>query len=156
MFKKVIPKRDEDGKVITQERNFYTTRQKAGKAEDAYFAPGTYNCRGDVYKDPKIFGRMKTKDGWKLAGHDINFKPAKAVHVKVDKNLPFKYIEDPPKYKKAQKDDDGKVITEERNFYTCGPKKGRVGFGTHFNPIPKWIPEDPNYEKNQIKKQLKI
>ena len=136
MFKKIVAKKDEDGAVITEPRNFYTTKMKAGKAEDAYFAPGTYICRGDVYKDPKKFGRMKTVDGWKNAGHDYNFKPAKAVHVKVDRNLPFEYVADPPRYKKMLKDEDGKVITENRNFYTTGMKKGRVGFGTCFTPHP--------------------
>ena len=44
---------------------------------------------------------MKVKDGWMKAGHDYNFKPAKAVWTKVDKNLPYEYKEDPPRIKKA-------------------------------------------------------
>lgn len=48
-FKDKPARRNEDGEVETEPRNFYTTKMKAGKAEDVYFGKGTYVAVGDPY-----------------------------------------------------------------------------------------------------------
>jgi len=54
-FKDKPARRNEDGEVITEPRNFYTKREKKGKAEDVYFTKGSFIAVGDPYvqKDGK-------------------------------------------------------------------------------------------------------
>lgn len=85
-YKKVIPKRDEDNKVATAPRNFYTGRMKMGKGEDIYFQKSDYICRGDPFKMAAIQSmRSSTKDGHLKAGHDRMFKPARDTNEKLYK-----------------------------------------------------------------------
>lgn len=138
-FKKVLPPRDDSGLVVTQPKNFYTTKMKAGKGEDVYFAKGTYNCRGDPFKQVALDSmRSNVKNGWEKAGHEKQFKPAKNPHEKLFK-MPFEYKEQ-GNLKKDPKDfrdpEDGTVITAPRNFYTNPMKKGRVGKSVSFSGYP--------------------
>ena len=77
--------------------------------------------------------RTNVKDGYLKGGHDREFRPAKTVHEKM-KKLPYNYMplmenkKDPAKFK----DDEGNVITENKNFYTNPMKRGNVGKGTTF------------------------
>lgn len=134
-YKKLIPKRDEDGTVMMGPKNFYTTKGKAGKAEDVYFQKTDFICRGDPFKQAAMQSmRTEVKDGWEKAGHEKNFKPAKNTNEKLFK-MPFPYREqgldkkDPKEYR----DEDGNVITAPTNFYTNPMKKGRVGKSVSFN-----------------------
>ena len=66
--------------------------------------------------------RAPKKDGYKEAGHDLDFKPAKDIqrHVKAD----FDHMADFKEVKKSYRDADGSVKTEPRNFLTNPMKKG--------------------------------
>jgi hypothetical protein len=93
-FQKTKARRNADGEVITEPRNFYTKRLRKGASEDVFFSKPSYICRGDPYKDRgKQIGRPFDPNGYLKAGHEAKFKPAKMVHVKADKKLPYKYIE---------------------------------------------------------------
>ena len=70
--------------------------------------------------------RQSKPDGYKEAGHDRAFRPAKDIQRRVKSEFEHK-----PEYnvvKKNYKGPDG-VITEPRNFLTNPPKKGLVGKG---------------------------
>lgn len=128
-YKKVIPKRDDDGKVATAPKNFYTGPMKMGKSEDVYFEKADYLCRGDPFRMAAIQSmRSTTKDGHLKAGHDRMFRPAKNPNEKIHKAL-FDYKEEGPHQKdpKDFRDPDGGVITAPTNFYTNPMKKGKVG-----------------------------
>ena len=68
--------------------------------------------------------RTTKKEGYKEAGHDFNFKPAKTVPSPV--KAPFDHMTDYKEVKKCRKGPDG-VIIEPRNFLTSPPKKGLIG-----------------------------
>ena len=65
--------------------------------------------------------RAATKDGYKLGGHEVNFKPAKNINRKVKAD--FDHLTDYKEISKCRKGPDG-VITEPRNFLTNPPKEG--------------------------------
>jgi hypothetical protein len=76
--------KDEDGRVIVGPRNFYTKREKRGKDDSVYFSRQSYLCIGDLYKQRSTAGlRTMEKDGFKIGGHDFNFKPAKNTREKL-------------------------------------------------------------------------
>jgi hypothetical protein len=70
--------------------------------------------------------RTMKKDGYKEAGHDLNFKPAKSCGKKV--GSAFEHITDFKEVKKNFKGPDG-VIIGPVNFLTNPPKRGIVGKG---------------------------
>lgn len=111
---------------------------------------------GDPYKEAQNAkqGRPVVKNGYKLAGHDFNFKPAKTVQTKVPNKLPYPYKEHGFKPKIVYKDAEGAVITGPRNFYTTKMKKGRVGKNTFFSGVIPHHPEDPNVERNMKKADM--
>ena len=73
---------DEDGKVATAPRNFYTGPVKKGKTDSVYFSKPTYTSIGDPFKmvameamrsvKPKVDG----KPGWEQTGHERDWKKA--------------------------------------------------------------------------------
>ena len=64
-FKPTAPRRNDEGEVITDNRNFYTKKGKNGKADDVYFMKSSYNCTGDPYKHLQMAGlRTLVKDGY--------------------------------------------------------------------------------------------
>ena len=71
--------------------------------------------------------RQGKKDGYKEAGHDFNFKPAKDTMRKVKSDFPHMQEENFPK--KNHRDAEGHVIIEPRNFVTNNPRKGQIGKG---------------------------
>lgn len=73
------------------------------------------------------------KEGYKTGGHDLNFKPAKAVPDKPYK-APYVHMVDRVDVKKNFRDGDGKVQVEPTNFYTSPAKTGKVGKHTTFTP----------------------
>ena len=87
-------------------------------------------------------------EGYKKAGHEINFKPAKTVPDKPYK-APFEHMNDRVEVKKNYRDSDGKVAIEPKNFYTTPAKKGKVGKRTYFTPQPVFIPDPYDYP-NQV------
>lgn len=68
--------------------------------------------------------RDNKKDGFKEAGHDLNFKPAKTVPEPV--KSAFEHMTDYKEVKINRKGPDG-VIIEPRNFLTNPPKFGLIG-----------------------------
>jgi uncharacterized membrane protein YvbJ len=74
--------------------------------------------------------RTSKHEGYKEAGHDKDFKPAKDINRKV--RADFVHLTDYVEKKKNRKDADGHVIIEPRNFLTNPPKVGEVGKQTSF------------------------
>jgi hypothetical protein len=74
------PKDEENGKPITEPRNFFTKNGEKGPAIDRTLIgkPG-YISVGDPYRMRSANDAMRThvKDGHTKAGHDVAFKPAK-------------------------------------------------------------------------------
>lgn len=117
---------DEDGSVVTAPRNFYTNKAKGGKAEDSYFSKGVYLGGGPLQQAAINSMRTNVKDGWKNAGHERDFKPARDTQEKIYK-MSYPYIEERGKKTKCYKDPEGGVTIGNRNFYTSPVKKGQAG-----------------------------
>jgi hypothetical protein len=108
---------DEDGKVITAPRNFYTTKTKKGQVNGSrhdrvYFDRPGFNAIGDPFIQAahNALGRATIKDGHLKAGHEKAFVPAKIKSEKVP-SAPYKYMEQQEGKKKNYRDEDGAVIT---------------------------------------------
>ena len=72
------PRRDAEGAVITAPRNFTTKNVKKGHTDNVLFGKPDYVSIGDSFKESsKLPLRTTKKDGYKEAGHEMNFKPAK-------------------------------------------------------------------------------
>ena len=69
--------------------------------------------------------REAKKDGYKAAGHDFPFKPAKDTNVKV--KSAFTHLTDLNVNKKVYRNAEGEVITAPINFLTNPMKKGANG-----------------------------
>jgi hypothetical protein len=81
VFKPKQRKVDEDGRVVTGPRNFYTNEMKKGKMDNQLFSKPSYNAIGDPFKMAAIgMTRTTKKDGHKDAGHDKYFVTAKLVN----------------------------------------------------------------------------
>ena len=70
--------------------------------------------------------RTNVKDGWKNAGHERDFKPARDTQAKMYK-MSYPYVEEGAKKKKSYKDEEGGVTIGPTNFYTSPIKKGQAG-----------------------------
>ena len=105
---------------------------------------------GDPFKEASsVPMRTTKKDGYKAAGHDFNFKPAKTVQRKVKAD--FEHATDHVDVKKNYKGPDG-VIIEPRNFLTNPPKAGQVGKGTQLGEHIPYV-EDPFDRKKELEKK---
>lgn len=121
-FKQKQAFKDADGHVITGPRNFTTKNPKKGNIDTVLFSKPSYVTTGDPFKEAaKVPMRTSVKEGYKLGGHELNFKPAKSIPrpVKAD----FEHMKDYEEVKINRKGPDG-VITEPRNFLTNPPKEG--------------------------------
>lgn len=124
-------RRDSEGAVITDPRNFTTKKPKKGMGVDATFSKPIFVTVGDPYKvSASVPMRTSKHEGYKDAGHDKDFKPAKDINRKV--RADFVHMTDYVEKKKNRKGDDGAVIIEPRNFLTNPPKVGEVGKQTSF------------------------
>lgn len=94
--------------------------------------------------------RTHKKDGYKEAGHDRDFKPAKQVQRKVKAD--FEHMQDYTEVKKNFKGPDG-VITEPRNFLTNPPKVGLVGKNTTFAGNLEHMADPFDHRKELEKKE---
>ena len=70
--------------------------------------------------------RTNVHEGYKEAGHDKDFKPAKDINRK-NYRADFPHMTDYIEKKKSRKAPEGGVLIEPRNFLTNPPKKGEVG-----------------------------
>jgi hypothetical protein len=124
-------RKDEEGHVIVDPRNFTTKKAKKGMGPDATFTKPVFATVGDPYKSSaSVPMRTSKHEGYKDAGHDKDFKPAKDLQRKVKGDFP--HMSDYVEKKKPKRGDDGAVITEPRNFLTNPPKVGEVGKQTSF------------------------
>jgi hypothetical protein len=152
-FKPKPARKGEDGAVITDPRNFTTKKVRKGHTDDVLFSKPSYVAVGDPFKPPQAVPMRTTKkDGFKEAGHEMNFKPAKTVQRKVKAD--FEHKTDFVEVKKKIKNEDGSVPTEPRNFLTNPPKKGEVGKGTTFSGVIEHIPDPFNRRKELEHKEL--
>lgn len=119
-----VPKKDTDGRVLTQPPNFLTTKVKTGHTDQILFSAPSYVSQGDPYNDNKLKMREGKKDGYKAVS-DLQFKPAKTIQRAVKHD--FEWMPEENAKKKNYKDADGNVIVGPRNFVTTGPKKGHPG-----------------------------
>lgn len=99
-----LARRDEEGHVILEPHNFIATKGKKGALDSALISKPTYITNGDPYK-PVLAKVMRTTDpeGYKKAGHDVPFKPAKVVRDKPYK-APFEHMCDRVEVKKIIRD----------------------------------------------------
>lgn len=145
-------RRDQEGHVITDPRNFTTKKPKRGNGPDATFQKPVFVTVGDPYKNQASVPMRSTKhEGYKEAGHDKDFKPAKSIQRKVKAD--FDHMTDYIEKKKCRKGDDGAVITEPRNFLTNPPKKGEVGKGTTFSGTIPHLPDPFDHKRELLTKE---
>jgi hypothetical protein len=81
--------------------------------------------------------RAPKKDGFKEAGHEMNFRPAKTIQRKVKAD--FTHLTDYREVTRVAKDEDGHVKIGPINFLTNPPKKGNLGKGTSFGGTVPYI-----------------
>jgi len=150
-----VARRDEDGKVVTEPRNFYTTSVKKGHSDKVLFSKPSYVSVENPYSEPveKVL-RSADPKGHSKAGHDAIFKPAKNVRDKSDYKSAYVHMVDRVDVKKNFRDADGAVIKGPTNFYTTPAKQGRVGRGTSFTPQPKHMPDQFDYGKVIARKEM--
>ena len=145
-------RRDEEGAVITDPRNFTTKKPKKGKGPEVTFSKPVFATVGDPYKNAASAPMRTSKfEGYKDAGHDKDFKPAKALQRKVKAD--FEHMTDYIVKKKNHRAEDGSVITEPRNFLTNPPKQGEVGKGTSFGGNLPHLPDPFDYKREVLTKE---
>lgn len=141
-------RRDSEGAVITDPRNFTTKKPKKGMGAEVTFSKPVFATVGDPYKSQASAPMRTSKhEGYKDAGHDKDFKPAKSINRKVKAD--FVHMTDYIEKKRCRKGEDGAVIIEPRNFLTNPPKEGEVGKGTSFGGNLPHMP-DPFDHKREI------
>jgi hypothetical protein len=151
-FKPKPPRRDAEGNVITDPRNFTTKNPKKGNIDSVLFSKPDYVSIGDPFKEAaRVPMREIKKDGYKEGGHEQNFKPAKSVQRKI--RADFEHMTDFKEVSKNRKGPDGAVITEPRNFLTNPPKKGEVGKGTFFSGKIEHLPDQFDRKKELERKE---
>jgi len=145
-------RKDEEGHVITDPRNFTTKKPKKGHGPDATFTKPVFTSIGDPYKN-QASAPMRTHkhEGYKDAGHDKDFKPAKDTMRKVKAD--FSHMTDYIEKKKNRRDAEGAVMTEPKNFLTNPPKKGEVGKGTSFGGNLPHLPEPFDRKRELLTKE---
>ena len=117
-------RKDAEGNVITDPRNFYIKKSKKGHADDVYFSRPSYVCTGDPFRQNALESmRTHIKEGYKKGGHDKDFKPAKHLQEKLYK-VSYEYMALGEEKKKNKRDAEGNVVLENKNF-VCLAKKQR-------------------------------
>ena len=96
-------------------------------------------------------GRGGDPEGWKKAGHDKNFVPAKVVKEKVVASYP--HMQEEQHVKKNFRDEEGNVVTGPRNFLTNPPKIGKVGKRTTFAGVIPYMNEGYDVAKELARKE---
>ena len=110
---------------------------------------------GDPFKEKDTsMARSFVKDGHLKAGHEVAFKPAKAVRDIYGYKSSYPHIDENPDVKKKNyRDEDGAVIIGPRNFTTKPLKKGIVGKGTTFEPPLPHMAD--GYEQHKMEARMK-
>ena len=85
--------------------------------------------------------------------HEGNvYRCAKATNEKLY-IAPYKHESDRHDVKKVIKDEDGKVITQPRNFYSNPPKRGKTAKNSCFMPFPEFIADDFEWPRKLRRKE---
>ena len=87
--------------------------------------------------------RASERDGWQKAGHDRNFKLARATGEDLSRS-PYKYMElkEYQAGSKNYKDEDGHVKTGPRNIFVSPLKQGQIGNGVYLGGTIPWVAGD--------------
>ena len=161
-YKEKPPRRDEDGEVITDPRNFYTgkgvyhDKLKNRTPDDMYFLRPTYVATGDPFKMAALnsMARTEKKDGHLKAGHEKNFSPSKRIaHLKGVTKANVEYMEEKPLKVKNRRDADGDVITEPKGFLTNPMHPGRVGKNIYLGGNIDYISTDYNVNQKLARQE---
>jgi hypothetical protein len=117
--KKPNGRRNSDGSVITEPRNFMTSPTRKGKLSDALFS--NYETMNEKYRDPpRSYLNDKQRAERMRKSHDVPFKPSGPT----DQITIFEYISPEKPRVKRRRDSEGNVTIEPKNFYTSPAKKG--------------------------------
>jgi len=146
-------KKDEDGHVILEPRNFTTKKCKTGRMDAVYFDKPSYVSVEDPYKHKmeKIM-RDEVKDGHKGL-HDVKFKPAKHVKERYY-TASYEHMNERVEVKKDYRDGDGNVVLAPKNFYTMPAKNGQSGKRCYFNGQVEHMPDDYNWPKKLARQEM--
>ena len=100
---------------------------KKGAIDGCLFSKPGYVTQGDLFHDA---GTLKMRDAgqgpFSKDLHEKQFKPGGPVK---QKHLPYEHAAEGQRMRLSRRDEDGKVITAERNFLTCPVKQGKAGKG---------------------------
>ena len=162
MFKPKTKNVDEDGRVVTGPRNFYTNKMKKGGTDKVLFMKPTYNAIGDPFKMAAIgMTRTTKKNGHIAAGHDKNFVTAKLVNGlnsgqanSVGVKASYPYMPLGPGPKKDFKDEEGAVKIGPRNITVIPGKMGKFGKNVFIGEKIPYIEDDYNIAKKLAKKDM--
>ena len=147
----------ESGDVITEPRNFYTTKGKSGKtAGNVYFMKSSFIAVGDTFKAAAVQSLKSTvdRDVWTKAGHDKNFRPARHVKERLY-TASYPHGDEPPAKKQDYRnaEENGAVMTGPRNFLTNPMKRGKVGRATSFGGAVPYTEDDYDIKKKIAMKE---
>jgi len=141
----------ESGEVLTDPRNFYTTKGKSGKTKpNVYFMNTSFIAVGDTFKAAAVqtLKSAVDKDVWTKAGHDKAFRPARHVKERLY-TTPWPHIDEAPpkKIDYRNPEENGAVRIGPTNFLTNPMKRGKVGRATSFGGIVPYTEDDYDIKK---------
>lgn len=137
--RKTKPRRDAEGAVVTEPRNFYTKRLRKGKTPDVYFEKPAFCSVGDPYVKKAIKPQA--------VSDTAPFKPAGPPKETVS---PFPHEVSETHRKKNFRDAEGAVVVGPKNVRTSPPKKGEGAStpGVLFSGLP--AVSEPYERKHQL------
>ena len=114
--KKTKVERDENGKPKTEPPNVKVAHPRTGKFRSSYFSYQKYI--GDKYQDPQFIDKQKNLERMaKIPKDNPPFKDASGWKTVIQ--FPYKHMTDRKGDKALPKrDDNGRVLVEERNVQT--------------------------------------
>lgn len=150
-FQEQKRRKNKDGGVDCDPKNFITSWPKSGKGKDALFS--SPEGKSDNYVTPTTSFQMEMTRAKKMQKiHDTNWKHPGSIPEKLS---PFEFVEGKPEPKVVKNFKDG-VPTGPKNFLTSPMKKGSASVtpGITFSKHPEYI-SDPYELKDSKKKTLK-
>ena len=141
------PRRDQEGAVVTEPKNFYTKRMRRGKTAEVYFSKPLFATIGDPYDK-----RVSPKPGAAAAAietssSDAPFKPAGPFDPGF---APYEHKASEEYKKKNYRDEEGAVKLAPKNILVKPPKLGQANSTPNltFSSYPA-ITEEP-YERKRL------
>lgn len=138
--------------MLTDPRNFYTTKGKSGQTKDnVYFMKTSFIACDDPFKQAAANSLRKFDPAaMQKAGHDKEFRPAKRVRERLY-TMSYDHGINPPLPKKVYRnaEENNAVTIGPRNFLTSPMKEGVVGTAkaTSFGGIVLHGDEDYDRQK---------